>query len=192
MLQTLRPPRRVLSGTAPTFQRLYVRPLLFQRLHQLQPLLFQRLYVRPLLFQRLCQLLQPFRRVLQTLQYGSVFFRKFVSFYKIISNFFNFSSTSGSCCNDRSGKSSTLPAVLSCTASPPAILSAISSASRAHTSRATSAPRTSPPAPAFSVLQSLASSSTGSSSRAPCHVCHSGTLRTHPSVAQMSKESSRL
>ena len=63
-------------------------------------------------------------------------------------NFLSFSSTSGSCCNDRSGKSSTLPAVLS----------AISSASRAHTSRATSAPRTSPPAPAFSVLQSLASS----------------------------------
>ena len=37
----------------------------------------------------------------------------------------------------------------------------------------------------FLFLQSLASSSTGSSSRAPCHVCHSGTLRTHPSVTRV-------
>ena len=33
------------------------------------------------------------------------------------------------------------------------------------------------------VLQSLASSSTGSSSRAPCYTCHPGMLRTRPSVA---------
>ena len=147
------------ATTSSPLRRPHVQPqqTVRRRFLQLQP--------RQLFQQFLLLLDKKFRSVFfQFFQYGSVFFRKFVSFCKIIGNsalsgeFYQFLEhlrlflleTTGP------GQSSTLPAVSSRTASPPpAILSAISSASRAHTSRATSAPRTSPPAPAFSVLQSL-------------------------------------
>ena len=82
--------------------------------------------------QRLLQLLEHLRLLLQR-PVREIFY----SSSSFISNFVCFSSSYLS--SDQ-------------TSTPPADLSAISSASRAHTSRATSAPRTSPPAPAPSVL----------------------------------------